>query len=114
MSALDGQLEAGDIVWQQMYEPTKPDWQATLDERIAGGITYGKRRLMVLKHIHRDGIDGPCPYVDANGVHPLSGKPMPPHSAHYHCVHPDDAGDYSNTDNNWCVLEHAEIDGALW
>ena len=113
MSALDGTLEVGDIVWQQMYEPTKPSWDATLEERIAGGLTYGKRRQMRLVRIYRDGIDGPCPNAGSDGLHPLSGNPMDPHSEHYYCVSLD-GHDESWTDNNWCVLEHADTDGALW
>lgn len=115
MSALDGTLEAGDVVWQQMYSPVDPSWQATLAERIAGGVTYGHRRLMVLRGIYRDGVDGPCPHADENGLHPLSGKPMPEHTEHYYCVADDNPRDESWTDNNWCVLEHADTPaGALW
>lgn len=114
MSALDGVLEVGDLVWQQMYEPTRPSWQATLEERIAGGITYGKRRQMRLTRIYRDGIDGPCPNADAEGLHPLSGQPLPPHTEHYGLVAPDDKSDTSGGDDNWFVLEHVVEEGGLW
>jgi hypothetical protein len=114
VSALDGRLGAGDIVWQQMYSPVHPSWDSTLDERIAGGVTYGTRRMMRLRGIFRDGVDGPCPHAGEDGLHPLSGKPIPAHSEHYYCVALDNDADTSGTDDNWCVLEHAEVDGALW
>jgi len=60
MSVLDGTLEQGDLVWQQMYSPTHPLWTSTLQERIAAGRTFGQRRLMRLVRVHRDGVDGPC------------------------------------------------------
>lgn len=114
MSALDGTLEVGDIVWQQMYSPVHPNPHATLAERIAGGVTYMQRRQMRLKRIWRDGVDGPCPHADEDGLHPLSGLPLDEHSEHYYCVALDNEADGSSTTNNWCVLEHAEVDGALW
>jgi hypothetical protein len=117
MSALDGVLEVGDLVWQQMYSPTQPRWEATLEERIEGGVLYGPRRLMRLVWLHRDGIDGPCPHADDSGLHPLSGKPLPTHSQHWHLAAPGrerDRDHYSIVDDNWCLLEHAEDEGALF
>lgn len=114
MSALDGTLEVGDLVWQQMYNPTKPCWDASLEERITAGQTYGERRKMRLIYLHRDGIDGPCTYGDGSGVNPLSGKPMPAHSEHYVVTDPHNKDDYSITDDNWCVLEHVHDQEALW
>lgn len=117
MSALDGVLEAGDIVWQQMYSPTHPAWDSTLEERIAGGVLYGGRTQMRLISIYRDGVDGPCQHADENGLHLLSGKPIWAHSEHYVTAVLGREGDgdhYSITDDNWCVLEHAEAGGGLW
>ncbi len=114
MSALDGVLEVGDVVWQQMYSPVHPAWQSTLAERMADGQTYGRRRMMRLAGIYRDGVDGPCPHADENGLHPLSGQPIHDHTEHYYCVGIDKPSDESWTDNNWCVLEHAAVEGALF
>ncbi|QJU54369.1 hypothetical protein SCB71_14585 [Herbiconiux sp. KACC 21604] len=117
MSALDGAIEAGDLVWQQMYSPTDPEWASTLEERIEHGRFYGDRTQMRVVRIYRDGIDGPCRQVGKDGMHPLSGKPLPAHTEHYITCVPGSENDrdhYSSTDNNWCVLELATEDGALF
>lgn len=117
MSALDGVLEVGDLVWRQMYSPTQPSWDATLEQRIDGGVLYGRRELLRLVRVHHDGVDGPCPNCDDDGLHPLSGKPLPVHTQHWTFAVPGREGDrdhYSYTDDNWCVLEHADVDGALF
>lgn len=47
----------GALVEVQLYSPTHPSWDATLSERIAGGVTYGEPRLMRLKSTYTDEDD---------------------------------------------------------
>ena len=85
----------GDVVWQQMYSPVHPEWDATLEERIAGGVLYGQRRLMRIA-----GISKPDP-------------DMPPASVRWWLVdieRPNDESRMSWVDDNWCVLESASTD----
>lgn len=99
VSVLDGQFEVGDLVWQQMYSPTHPRFWATLEERIAGGVLYGKRRLMRVAGVYE----------------PDPG--MPPATVKWWLVdpeHPTAQAHMSWVDDNWCVLEHAQTDGMLF
>jgi hypothetical protein len=110
VSVLDGVLEVGDLVWQQMYSPTQPAWDATLAQRIEGGALYGERRLMVLVSVR------PCDGCSTDLADRNNPTPLPPHSAHWLLAQPgreNDRDHYSIVDDNWCVLEHAESDG-LW
>ncbi|MDF1480329.1 hypothetical protein PYV02_14685 [Leifsonia sp. H3M29-4] len=107
MSRLTGTFEAGDLVWQQMYSPVHPRWDATLQERIDGGVLYGERRVM------RVIAAGPA----VQGIHELSGKPLPPATWAWVLAEPGrerDRDHYSYVDDNWCVLEHVDADGMLW
>ena len=94
-TTLDGYTpKVGDHVWQQMYSPQQPHWSSTIEERVAGGITYGPRRRMVVEDVSTD-TDGTqrwvLTYVDKSEQH---GYP------------------YSSVNSDWCVLE---LDGeAEW
>lgn len=107
-------FDAGDVVWMQLYSPIFPSWQSSLVERIDSGQTYGPRRRMRLLSIFRDGVDGPCFHAGDDGLHPLSGKPLPEHAEHFYLVDADTGRDESWCDDNWCVLERIVVDGALW
>lgn len=100
-------VQVGDLVMQQLYSPTQPSWDATLEERIAGGVLYGKPRLMRVAQI----------LPAETGPHPLSGKPLPAHTERYWLVDPERPKDQSLMswcDDNWCVLTPVVADGALF
>ncbi|WP_448810543.1 hypothetical protein [Agromyces bauzanensis] len=107
MSSLTGTFEVGDLVWRQMYSPTHPHWFATLEERIAGGVRYRGRELLRIVWV------GPA----EQGPHPLSGKELPPATTRWVFAKPGHEANrdhYSSCDDNWCVLEHATTDDALF
>jgi hypothetical protein len=128
MSALDGTLEVGDLVWQQMYDPQHPSFDATLAERIAAGKTYGDRRKMRLLGIWPyDGdrcnscLGSGRSMVRERGVcQPCggAGKFHRPHvTVRWQLAEAGREGDhstYSWVDDGWCVLEHVTDEGALF
>ncbi|WP_291053669.1 hypothetical protein [Herbiconiux sp.] len=126
MSALDGVIEVGDVVWQQMYDPQHPAWHAMLAERIARGKTYGDRRQMrVLGIWPYEGTPcaactgcgrrldhSPCPACSGTGV-----IHRPHTTVKWMLAEVGREGDhstYSWVDDNWCVLEHVVTEGALF
>lgn len=110
MSALDGVLEVGDLVWQQMYSPSEPSWDATIEERVAGGVTYGARRLMRLVYV--------VEHFDSNAYQRSLGMDVPVTDVtRWGLAEPGREGDrdhFSHVESDWCVLEHAEVEGALF
>lgn len=61
----------GALVEAQMYEPTRPSWNATLAERITCGVRHGEPRLMRLKSTWVDEDDG---YIHWHLVVVATGK----------------------------------------
>lgn len=88
-STLTGYVpKVGDHVWQQMYSPQQPHWSSTIEERVAGGITYGpRRRMIVVSADHGD--DGTEHWV-LQAVEPKDRRGEWP---------------YSSVNSDWCVLE---------
>lgn len=111
-STLDGSYEpkVGDHVWQQMYSPSKPHPGATIEERVAGGVTYGKRRRMILVAIHPD--------RDTTEYARSLGMDVPERHATGWLLQAEDPKDrtgefpFSSVDSDWCVLE--PIEDAEW
>jgi hypothetical protein len=128
VSALDGVIEVGDVVWQQMYSPQHPAWDSTLTERIASGKTYGDRREMRVLGIWpyegdrcasclgsgRSMLGDHPPCAPCAGV----GTIWRPHiTVKWMLAEVGREGDhstYSWVDDSWCLLEHAVTAGALF
>lgn len=97
------QPQIGDIVEQQMYSPQEPDWDATIEERVTNGITYGDPRRMIIREIY--------PHYDANGYQRSLGFQLPSRIVIRWALQDADpqkrrgvhAG-YSWVEDDWCVL----------
>jgi hypothetical protein len=128
VSALDGSIEVGDVVWQQMYDPQHPTPQATLAERIAAGKTYGDRRIMRVLGIWpykgdscnsclgagRSMLRDRLPCVPCSGAGVIHRPHVTVRWALAEYGREGDDSTHSWVDDSWCVLEHATLDGALW
>lgn len=110
-TTLEGWVPAvGGLVWQQLYDPTKPRWDSTIEERIANGQLYGARRMMRLYSV------GPCP--GGCGSHDPG-----PGVWHFHLRDPwrptlrlfptDGREGPSWCESDWVVLEDASEDGGV-
>lgn len=102
MNATVVDVAVGDLVWQQMYSPTHPRWDSTLEERIEGGVLYGERRLMRVAGVYPH---HPEPTVDGRDV------------TRWWLVdaeRPRDSSLMSYVESDWCVLERVVEDGALF
>ncbi|HEY3545069.1 MAG TPA: hypothetical protein VGK17_03130 [Propionicimonas sp.] len=93
-STLTGYVpKVGDHVWQQMYSPQQPHWSSTIEERVAGGITYGPRRRMIVVYASVD-------HLDDHGNPVLHWQLLPADPKDRHGEFP-----WSIVDSDWCVLE---------
>lgn len=103
-------LQIGDLVIQRMYSPTEPRWSSPIGERVAHGRPYGAPRLMRVAGIdteawramygHLSGLLGPWPYT----VRWWLVDPQ----------RPRDESRMSWVESDWCVLERAVEEGALF
>ena len=101
----------GDLVHEQLYDPSYPRWDASIEERIAEGLPYGQRKRMLLSGItpNYNGAEY------AQGI----GRDLPDRSVtRYWLVDPDRPNDESHmswVESDWCVLESAAAEeGMLW
>ena len=111
MSAAQAGFAVGDLVYEQMYDPSLPHWGASLEERIAEGRAYGQRKLMLLAGITLD--------YNSSAYAQSMGRDLPDRIVtRYWLVNPDRPNDESHmswTESDWCVLESAASDqGLLW
>lgn len=91
--------EVGALVWLQLWNPTGPHIAATIQERIATGVTYGRRRLM---RVHRvSSCTGGCHHAQDSGV------------LHFYLRHP---GARFNTDPSSCegLFPTNGVEGPSW
>lgn len=100
-STLDGwQPAPGDIVWQQMWSPVTPRHDSTIEERIAHGVKYKRRRRMEVVAVVRDYELG----LDRWILRPADPK--------------DRRGEFHHSivESDWCVLEPEDPadEGRLW
>jgi hypothetical protein len=118
-TTLDGwRPTPGTYAWQQMYDPWRPAYDSTIEERIAHGHHYGTRRLVIVLQItwndpnhggnHRYlTLDADNRYNDAT-VFRLIENPY---------ALDDWPNGMSATESDWCVLEEADAQaeaGTLW
>lgn len=103
MSAITGAIEVGDLVWQQMYNPLG-------DPCIRPGNEYMRRRLMRVAGIVEN--------YDSTAYARSMGRDLEPTSVtRWHLVDPERPNDESRmswVESDWCVLEHAVTEGALF
>lgn len=96
--------EVGDLVWQQMYCPTRPAHDSSITERVAGGQTYGKRALMQVVAV--------VPGYDSTEYARSLGVDVPPKVVTRWLLQAADPKDrrgefpYSAVEDDWCVLEY--------
>ena len=100
-STLDGWLpEIGGLVWMQMYDPQRPAYDSTIEERIAADVdTYGSRILTRVLGLVRD-HDGRPGITRFHTKDDGCGPGLFPSRGH---------GE-SWTESDWCVLEDASED----
>ena len=101
----------GDLVYEQLYDPSHPRWDASIEERVAGGHFYGQRKLMLLSGI--------IPNYNGSEYAQSMGRDLPNRIVtRYWLVDPDRPNDESHmswVESDWCVLESAAADeGMLW
>ena len=106
-STLDGyQPKPGDLVWEQMYRPSHPDWDSTIEERVAAGVTYGTRQRMIVVSV--------TPNYDCHTAARELGRDLPPKLVTKWVLQAEDPRErrgefpYSSVGSDWCVLELIE------
>ena len=96
--------KVGDLVWQQMYDPQMPAGDSTIQERIAGGMRYGERRQMIVRHV--------VPHYDPTAYARSLGRKIAQRFVTRWVLQEadparrrDECRGYSWVEDDWCVLE---------
>ena len=107
--------QVGDLVWLQMYDPQAPTPEATIEERVAHGQTYGQRRQMIVRGI--------TPDYDSTAYSRSLGLDVAPRLVTRWTLQDpdpqrrrDECRGYSWVESDWSVLEpvNPTEDGRLW